>query len=69
MSPEKYWRTEEAGEVRHVLLLVILGLVHFLHEQHPLAGLDNLHLYIVPLGLLHGGRHEALGLMRHPDSA
>ena len=50
----------KAGEVRHVLLLVILGLVHFLHEQHPLDGL-------VPLDLLHGGRHEALGLMRHPD--
>ena len=61
----------QAGEVCHVLLFVILRRIHLLHvvlaDQHPLAGLDNLHLHIVPLGLLHAGRHKALGLMRNPD--
>ena len=61
----------ETSEVSHVLLLVVLGRVHLLHivlaDQHPLAGLHDLDLHIVTLGLLHGGCHESLGLMRDPD--
>ena len=61
----------KAGEVGHVLLLVVLRRVHLLHvvlaDQHPLPSLHDLHLHIVSLGLLHAGRHEALGLMGNPD--
>ena len=61
----------ETGEVRHVLLLVVLRRVHLLHvvlaDKHPLTGLHNLNLDVIPLGLLHGGRHKTLGLMRDPD--
>ena len=61
----------KAGQVSHVLLLVVLRWVHLLHvvlaDQHPLAGLHYLHLHIVSLGLLHAGCHEALGLVGNPD--
>ena len=61
----------EAGEVRHVLLLVELGRVHLLDvvlgDQLLFAGVNELDQDLIPAVGLNGGRHESLGLMGHPD--